>query len=48
MMVQVLMEMVKDSLSKNKAYKPLNQRFHVITSNQEIRYSTWKFVQIAG
>ena len=48
MRIQVLLSMGQDILSKGEATELLDQRVHVITSNQEIRHSTRNFVKLAG
>ena len=40
--------MGQDRLSKEEATELLDQRFHVLTSTQELRHSMRKFVKLAG
>ena len=48
MLIQVLLFMVQDRLSKEEATELLDQRVHVLTSTQELRHSTRNFVKLAG
>ena len=48
MCIQVLLSMGQDCLSKEEATELLDQRFHVLTSTQELRHSTRNFVNLAG
>ena len=48
MHIQVLLSMGKDCLSKEEATDLLDQRVHVLTSNQELRHLTRNFVKLAG
>ena len=48
MRIQFLLSMGQDRLSKEEAGELLDQRFHVLTSIQELRHSTRNFVKIAG
>ena len=46
--MQVLLEMVKDRLSKGEAGKLLDQRVHVLASTQELRHLSKNYVKLAG
>ena len=46
MRVQVLLAMDQEGLSQEEAGKLLNQRVHVITTVQELRISTRKFMRL--
>ena len=48
MCIQVLLSMVQDRLSMEEATELLDQRFHVLTSTQELRHLTRNFVKLAG
>ena len=48
MRIQVLLSMGKYRLSEEDATELLNQRFHVLTSTQELCNSTRNFVNLAG
>ena len=48
MLIQVLLFMGHDSLSKEEAGEILDQRVHVLMSTQELRHLTRKFVKLAG
>ena len=48
MQIQVLLSMGQDHLSKEEAGELLDQRFHVLTSTQELCHSMRNFVKIAG
>ena len=48
MRIQVLLSMGQDRLSKEEMTEFLDQRFHVLTSTQEMRHSTRNFVKLAG
>ena len=48
MSIQVLLSMGQDRLSKEEATELLDQRVHVLTSTQELRHLTRKFVRLAG
>ena len=48
MQIQVLLYMGQDRLSKQDATELLDQRFHVLTSTQELRHSTRNFVKLVG
>ena len=47
MKIQVLLSMGQDRLSKKEAGELLEQRLHVLTSTQELRYSTRHFLKLA-
>ena len=46
MRIQVLLSMGQDCLSKEEATELLDQRFHVLTSAQELRHSTRNSVKL--
>ena len=48
MIIQVLLSMGQDRLSKEEATELLDQRFHVLTLTQDLRRSTRNFVRLAG
>ena len=48
MRIQVLLSMGQDRLSKEEADDLLDQRVHVLTSNQELHHSTRNFVKLVG
>ena len=48
MRTQVLMSMGQDRLSEEEAGEILDQKVHILTSTQELRHSTRKFVRLAG
>ena len=48
MLIQVLLSMGQDFLSKEEAGELLDQRVHVLTSTEELRHSTRNFVKIVG
>ena len=48
MIIQVLLSMGQDRLSKEEADEILEQRVHVLISTQELRHSTRNFVKLAG
>ena len=47
MQIQVLLSMGQDRLSKEDATELLDQRFHVLTSTQDLSHSTRNFVKLA-
>ena len=48
MRIQVLLSMGQDRLSKEEVGELLYQRFHVLTSTQDMRHSTQNFLNLAG
>ena len=48
MLIQVILAMGHDRLSKEEAVKLLDQRFHVLASIQELQHLTLNFVKLAG
>ena len=46
--VQVLLTMEQDRLYKEEARDLLDQRLHVVTTNQDLQNSTRNFVWLAG
>ena len=48
MRIQFLLSMGQDRLFKEEAGKLLDQRVHVVTSTQEMRHLTRKFVKLVG
>ena len=48
MQIQVLLSMGHDRMSKEEAGEILEQRFHVLTSTQELHHSTRNYVKLAG
>ena len=46
MRIQVLLSMGQDRLSKEEANEIMDQRVHVLTSTQELHYSTRNFVKL--
>ena len=48
MRIQVLLSMGQYRLSKEEANEIMDQRVHVLTSTQELHYSTRNFVKLAG
>ena len=48
MQIQVLLSMGQDLLSTEEAGELLDQRFHILTSTQELHHLTRNFVKLAG
>ena len=48
MRIQVLLYMGQDCLSREEAGDLIDQRFHVLTSTQELLHLTRNFVKLAG